>query len=139
MSTRSTAGQFWRYGAVGLASNLVLYGLYLALTRWGMPSKLAMTLLYATGVAQTFVFNKRWSFRSGGPAGAQLRRYVAAYALGYVFNFAGLFLLVDHLGWAHQVAQGILIFATAVLLFLLQKFWIFRASPSLSDPPVPNA
>jgi putative flippase GtrA len=136
MSARSTYGQFWRYAAVGLASNLALYAAYLLLTHLGMPSKLAMTLLYAMGVAQTFVFNKRWSFRSGGATKTQFRRYCAAYAFGYFFNLSALFLLVDRLGWPHQVVQGILILINAILLFLLQKFWVFRASPPTSNAPL---
>ena len=139
MSARSTAGQLWRYGAVGLLSNLALYGLYLVLTHWGMPSKLAMTLLYAAGVAQTFVFNKHWSFSSTGPSGTQFRRYFLAYAGGYGLNLLALFLLVDVLGWAHQVAQGILILIIALLLFLLQKFWIFRTPSNPSDARLPTA
>jgi putative flippase GtrA len=126
MTARSTPGQLWRYAAVGIASNLILYVAYLVLTHWGMPSKLAMTLLYVVGVAQTFFLHKHWSFRSTGSSGPQLRRYFLAYAAGYGFNLMALFVLVDGLGWAHQVAQGILVLATAVLLFLLQKFWVFR-------------
>lgn len=139
MSTRSTPGQFWRYAAVGVVSNLVLYGLYLAITQWGMPSKLAMTLIYAAGVVQTFVFNKHWSFRSAGASGPQFRRYVLSHAAGYLFNLGALFALVDGLGWAHQLAQGILILATAMLLFLLQKFWVFRGPARPSDTPLPTA
>ncbi|MBS0543123.1 MAG: GtrA family protein, partial [Proteobacteria bacterium] len=63
---RATLGQLIRYGIVGFASNAVGYLLYLAITAAGMEHKLAMTLLYAVGVAQTFVFNKRWSFGHGG-------------------------------------------------------------------------
>jgi putative flippase GtrA len=138
VSARSTPGQFWRYAAVGLVSNLTVYALYLLLTHWGLASKVAMTLTYAAGVAQTFVFNKHWSFRSGGRARAQFGRYLAVYAIGYALNLAGLFLLVDVLGWAHQLAQGILIVAIAVLLFLLQKFWVFRAPPRLCKIPLPT-
>jgi putative flippase GtrA len=138
MSGRSTGAQLWRYAAVGIASNLVLYGAYLLLTRWGMPSKLAMTLLYALGVLQTFVFNKRWSFRSAGHTGPQFRRYCLAYAAGYAFNLSALFLAVDVLGWPHEVVQGILILVTALLLFLLQKFWVFRAPRPPTNAPVPT-
>jgi putative flippase GtrA len=123
----ATFGQFWRYVAVGIASNLVLYAAYLLFTHLGMPSKLAVTLLYGLGVVQTFFFNKRWSFRSAGGPRTQFRRYCMAYAACFVFNLAALFLLVDLLGWPHQLAQGILILVVALLLFLLQKFWVFRA------------
>lgn len=127
MSARTAYGQFWRYGAVGIASNLAVYALYLLLTHLGTPPKLAMSVLYALAVMQTFVFNKRWSFGSAGATKQQFRRYCLAYAAGYVLNLAALFLLVDLLGWPHQLAQGILILVIAVLLFLLQKFWVFRA------------
>lgn len=138
MSGRGTGGQLWRYAAVGIGSNLALYGAYLLLTHWGMASKLAMTLLYGLGVLQTFAFNKRWSFRNAGATGSQFRRYCVAYAAGYAFNLSALFLTVDVLGWPHEMAQGILILVTAVLLFLLQKLWVFRAPRAPANAPMPT-
>lgn len=138
MSVRTTFGQAWRYAAVGIGSNLALYAAYLLLTHWGMASKLAMTGLYGLAVAQTFVFNKRWSFGNAGATRTQFRRYCLAYAMGYAVNLSALFLLVDVLGWRHQVAQGILILAIAALLFLLQKFWVFRDGRPPSNAPVPT-
>lgn len=138
MSIRTTYEQAWRYAAVGAASNFALYAAYLLLTYWGLASKVAMTLLYGLAVIQTFVFNKRWSFGSAGATGLQFRRYCLAYAAGYGFNLSGLLLLTDVLGWPHQLAQGILILVIAVLLFLLQKFWVFRAPPARTNAPVPT-
>ncbi len=123
--------QFLRYGLVGLISNAVLYLVYLALTAVGTEPKLAMTLLYALGVAQTFMFNKHWSFRHGGKHGPAFARYCMSYGLGYVINYLALFVLVDHLGYPHQIVQGVLVLSLAVMLFLLQKFWIFRSNTSL--------
>lgn len=138
MRIRTTYGQAWRYAAVGLASNLALYAAYLLLTYWGLASKLAMTLLYGVAVIQTFVFNRRWSFGSAGAARLQFRRYCVTYAAGYGLNLSGLFLLTDILGWGHQLAQGILILVIAVLLFLLQKFWVFRDPAVTTTAPVPT-
>ncbi len=138
MSARSTFEQAWRYAAVGIGSNIALYAAYLLLTHWGLASKLAMTALYWLAVALTFVFNKRWSFGSGGPPKVQFRRYLLAYALGYAVNLSALFLLVDVFGQPHQVAQGILILAIAALLFLLQKFWVFRTERPPANAPVPT-
>lgn len=125
---RTTLGQLARYGTVGLLSNAVGYLLYLAITAAGLEPKLAMTLLYAVGVAQSFVFNKRWSFRHGGSHGPAFVRYCTAYALGYVANLLGLMVLVDVLGFAHQLVQGAMVLAVAAMLFLLQKFWVFRGA-----------
>ncbi len=127
---KATLGQLIRYGIVGVASNAVGYLIYLAITAAGMEHKLAMTLLYAVGVAQTFIFNKRWSFRHAGAHGTAFVRYCAAYAVGYFINLAALFILVDRLGYAHQLVQGVMIFVLAAMLFILQKFWVFRSTSS---------
>ena len=134
MAARSTLGQLWRYGAVGLLSNAVLFLAYLLLTAWGMPSKVAMTLLYAAGVLQTFIANRSWTFAAGRDRG-QFTRYCLAYAFGYVFNLAGLTVLVDRLGYPHELVQGLLILSTAAMLFLLHKLWVFRSSMEAQGVP----
>lgn len=120
-----TRGQFVRYGVVGLASNLVLYLAYLALTMLGMGPKAAMSVLYLLGVAQTFLFNRTWSFRHDGVWHGSFPRYVASYAFGYLLNLAVLWIAVDQMGLPHQVVQGVMILTLAVMLFMLQKFWVF--------------
>ena len=123
MTARS---QFIRYVIVGLASNAVMYIAYIVLTLVGMGPKLAMSLLYGIGVLQTFVFNKNWSFRFEGAATPALVRYATVYAVGYVIQFLALMLLVDQIGLPHQWVMGALILFIALLLFLAQKFWVFR-------------
>lgn len=120
--------QLSRYAVVGLASNVAGYLLYLMLTHIGMGYKSAMSLLYAVGVVQTFYFNRSWSFGHDGMISLALLRYIAAYAFGYAFNLAALLLLVDRWGWPHQWVQGVMIFFLAGMLFLLQRYWVFRSS-----------
>jgi putative flippase GtrA len=122
-------GQFTRYAVVGLVSNAVLYALYLAFTALGVAPKIAMTVLYALGVLQTFLFNKRWSFKDRGPEGAALVRYCIAYGSGYVLNLIILTVFVDRLGLPHQYVQGVTILVIAVYLFLLQRIWVYRDQP----------
>src|SRR5262245_11583277 len=93
-----TVRQLMRFGTVGLISNAVLYAVYLALTHYGLGAKLSMTLLYAAGVIQTFIFNKRWSFLHLGSHGPPFVRYCLSYALGYLVNLLALFVFVDRLG-----------------------------------------
>lgn len=127
--------QFWRYAVVGLGSNALLFCLYVVLTSAGLAPIPAMSLMYALGVLQTFVFNRRWSFASRAAAPRAFASYVAAYAFGYAFNLAMLGLLHHYAGWPHQWVQGIAILLTAILLFLLQRHWVFRAEPASALPP----
>jgi putative flippase GtrA len=129
--------QFTRYVVVGLASNGVLYVLYLSLTHLGIGHKTAMTSLYVLGVLQTFHFNRGWSFGHEGQRSLAFVRYLAAYVFGYALNLFALLLLVDYLGWSHEWVQGAMIVFVAVILFLLQRFWVFRPLPRRSSAEIP--
>jgi len=135
MKTSLVLGQFFRFASVGLLSNAVLYGAYLLLTTVGLEAKLAMSLLYAVGVAQTFFLNKRWSFRYFGAHGSALLRYCVAYGLGYALNLVVLYVLVDRMEYPHQIVQAMMIICLAVMLFLMQKFWVFRPVQALPTVP----
>lgn len=125
--------QFVRYAIVGLAANALNYIIYILLTKLGLGPKLAMSVLYVAGVLQTFVFNKKWSFRFIGAARPALLRYATLYALGYVFNFLALMLLVDQIGLPHQWVMGGLVIFMAIFFFIGQKFWVFRQPPVIES------
>jgi putative flippase GtrA len=118
--------QFTRFVVVGVLSNLVLYIFYLLFSTLGMGHKLAMTIMYVIGVAQTFVFNRNWTFAHRGSPGPALLRYLISYALGYFLNLFVLWWLVDRLGYPHELVQAAMIILLAVAFFLTQRYWIFR-------------
>lgn len=137
MGSGRSLGQFIRFVIVGLLSNALLYVGYIALTAVGVGPKVAMTLLYALGAVQAFLFNKHWSFRSRKSHGPEFVRYALAYAFGYVLNLAGLMMLVDVWGLPHRIVQGGLIIFVALVMFALQKFWVFKdRNPLNSEPAV---
>jgi putative flippase GtrA len=134
MSAIST--QMMRYAIVGVASNAALYLVYLGLTHYGARPKAAMSLVYAVGIVLSFTLNGRWTFGQGGAGTAAFARYLSAYAIGYIVNFAILAALVDGAGLPHQLVQLMAVVAIAALLFVLQKVWVFRSpSPVCRAPP----
>lgn len=124
MNTLYTQG--WRFVAVGISSNVLLYILYLMLTATTVGHKSAMSLLFAVGTAQTFFFNKHWTFAHKGFFRTSFFRYAAVYGFAYLLNLMALVVLVDNLGYSHQIVQGIMILCLALMLFSLQKYWVFR-------------
>jgi putative flippase GtrA len=130
------ATQFSRYAATGVASNIVLYGLYLVATGSGAQPEAAMSLLYLLGVMQTFFVNRAWSFRHCGSPSAALWRYFATYAIGYAVNLAILVLFADFLGLDHRYVQASAIFVIAVLLFFMQRNWVFSPPGAVGDRTV---
>jgi putative flippase GtrA len=122
----SAPGELARFGAVGVLSNVLLYFLYLAATALGTGHKSAMTLAYCIGVVQSFYLNRSWTFRHEGLARTALARYWAAYLAAYGLNLVLLLVLVDMAGLQHQLVQAVLTAVIAMLMFLTQKFWVFR-------------
>jgi putative flippase GtrA len=116
-----------RYVIVGLASNLVLYLIYLLITAFGLEYKIAMTMLYVIGTLQTFAFNAHWTFKHRGNNKVSLVKYFVAYGACYLVNISALVVFVDRIGLPHQVVQGAMILIITVIMFLLQKFWVFKS------------
>lgn len=117
--------QLSRYVVVGLMSNATGYLLYILLTTLGLGHKTTMTLLYLIGTLQTFIFNKRWTFTYRDGTRKSLLRYLVAYGCCYILNLVILYLFVDQLGLPHVLIQGIAILSIALLLFFIQKYWVF--------------
>lgn len=126
--------QALRYGVVGVASNLLLYLLYLAFSLAGLEPKTAMSVTYGIGVIQTFLLNKRWTFSHRGRLRNSSIRYLLVYALGYLLNLGILFALVDCAGLPHQAVQAGAILCVAAILFLLQRHWVFQQTHSGEQP-----
>ena len=120
------SSQSLRYGIVGLGSNVVLYLLYLLFTGVGSGHKTAMTILFVIGTVQTFILNKRWTFGYKDFEKYIFAKYIIIYGGAYLINLVALMLFVDYLGFPHKIVQGIMIILVAVLLFMLQRYWVFR-------------
>jgi len=124
----ATLHQLMRYAIIGLVANAALYAIYLLLSRWGVGTKVAMTIVYCAGGLATFAFNRRWAFGHDGAVAHALLRYAVTYVLVYLFNMAALAFCVDHSGWPHQLVVLALIFVSAGITFLVHKFWVFPAA-----------
>lgn len=117
--------QLVRFSIVGIASNAALYLGFLALTGMGCGPKLAMSFMYVTGVALSFLGNRSWTFAHRGSRGTALRRHVAVYVAGYIFQWTLLFVLADLLRQPHALVQAGGVVVVAAGLFLAQKYWVF--------------
>lgn len=123
-----TLRQLLNFGTIGIVSNALLYCLYLIATSFGVGPKVAMTLVFVLGVLWTYTFNRRLTFQHRGAVAKSALRYLGAYGLAYALNLAALALLVDVMGLPHPAVMLSLTAATAALLFVSQKYWVFSAN-----------
>lgn len=122
-----------RYGLVGVATNFVIYVVYLLITYLGLEPKKAMTLVYVIGASIGFVGNRKWTFAYSGNIVRAAVGYVSAHILGYVLNFLILYIFVDRLDYAHQGVQAMAIIIVAGFLFVVFKYCIFREKYRLPE------
>jgi putative flippase GtrA len=118
--------QLLRYGLVGVASNAVIYFVYLLITYLGVEPKTAMTLVYIIGATIGFIGNRKWTFAHRGDFSSAALRYIPAHLSGYLLNFMILFTFVDRLGYTHQWVQAVAIMIVAGFLFVVFKYFVFR-------------
>lgn len=119
--------QFIRYGIIGVTSNAISYSIFLLFTYMGFEPKKIMTLLYLLGTIMSYVGNWRWTFGGNGSFFGTSSRFLLAYLMGYVINFLLLLFLVDHVGYPYQLIQGLAIILIACFLFVMSKYFVFRA------------
>ncbi len=120
--------QLLRYGIIGVASNLIMYLLYLLITYDGIEPKTAMTSLYIIGASISFFANKKITFSYKDDVLGSGIRFTITYLFGYLLNFLILMVFVDKFGYPHQLIQGIAIFVVAGFLFVCLKKFVFRVA-----------
>jgi putative flippase GtrA len=125
---------FIRYALVGSGSNLAGFLLYALFITIGISPILTISIFYPIYIGLTFYLNKEWSFGHTGSIPASAVKYVIAYAGCYVINVVALKFFSGYLGYSPLIVQAIAAVVIALLLFLAQKFWVFRTRV-ISAPP----
>lgn len=124
---------FLRYVTVGVLTNLTGYLVYLAVTAVGVGPKTAFTVLFTLTALASYMGNKQWTFAHQGHLSTSLPRFVAAYLSAYAINFVLLVVLVDRLGYPHQVVQAFAVCFVAAFLFVSLRFFVFAPLRASSD------
>lgn len=118
------AGQVVRFGMVGVLNTLVDFGLFNVLYHFvGLPLLAANSLGVAAGIANSFIWNKHWTFSAGGRS--RLRHEVITFALisiiGLLLNNAGLHVLTSLTGNMGVVALN----AQKLVASVISMTWNF--------------
>lgn len=111
---------------VGAALNGFGFLLYALFTALGVSPVLTISIFYPIYIGLAFYLNKKWSFSHQGRISSSAVKYLIAYVGCYVLNVAGLKFFSGYLGYSHLIVQAIAIPVCAVLLFVAQKYWVFR-------------
>jgi len=117
---------FFKYLLIGGTSNIIAYGIYLALTRQNIEPMLSMSIVYLITCMISFCGNYQWTFASKRSVFYSMPRYLIAQGIGYATNALLLGILYYRLGIAHAIAQLIGVSVVAIQLYTINRFVVFK-------------
>lgn len=120
--------QFVKFGVVGLSSFIIDAGIYFIETRFfGIYYIVAKGASFIISVINSYIWNRRWTFRSENKEKAQeFIKFLTVAGIGFGLNVSIMFLAVSKLHWPDYYG---LVLATAIVTiwnFTINKLWIFK-------------
>lgn len=124
--------QLIRFNLVGILNTLLDFSLFFLLNSMGVTYLIAQTCSYSCGIANSYFFNKYWTFRVVGITTAEVLRFavISLTALAVSVLLVYLFHSLLHLSLLSAKTAATLI--TMLISFCGTKFWVFKL-----DVPAP--
>lgn len=124
-SVLGVAAQYLRFVTVGVSNTLISLAAYAALVRLGIPYLAASALAFALGALNSYVLNRRWTFRSRGRCAPELARFACVQAVGLGANLVLLAAFVAGAGAPRLLGQLLAFPLASVVTFALSRQWAF--------------
>ncbi len=122
--------QFIKFALVGISSTVIDWGIYLVLTRFlGIYYLMAKILSFSIAVINSYIWNRRWTFRSNDPQ--KLREFIKFLIIafvGVILNTLIMYIVVDFIRLSDIYG---LFFASAIVMFwnfTANKYYTFKES-----------
>ncbi|RXS89926.1 GtrA family protein [Geobacillus sp. PK12] len=119
----------WRFGLVGVSNTAVDFAVFFLLTAAGAKAAVAQAVAYGAGVANSYVWNRRWTFQMKQRANiGELLRFLAVNGLSLGVSLVVL-LAAERLGplW---LAKGAATIMGMAVNFIGSRCWVFAAPRS---------
>ena len=128
--------QLVRFGVVGCSNTALSWCAYALLVWAGMDVLLASGVAWTLGAVNSYVLNRRWTFRSRGRYAPELVRFVAVQCAGLALDVVLLAALTRDADVLELVAQALVYPATTVATFALSREWAFATVGRAGKWPV---
>ncbi len=112
---RNEIQRLYRYGAVGITTNVTLYLVFILFLRFGLTPTVAAGVCYGLGVAMSYLLNRRWTFSSTQSHRRDIPKFLLAYGIGLVSTLLMITLLLIWL--PPELAQIVNIGLTALVIY----------------------
>lgn len=123
--------QFLKFNAVGLLNTLIDFAVFTLLHTLGMINTPAQIISYSAGTANSFIWNKKVTFRDTGRGSKdgfdrmQLARFIVLNLLVLGISVLLIHVLTDRLGVQVLIAKVLVTFVTVIINFFGSRKWVF--------------
>lgn len=115
-----------RFLIVGAINTVVGYGTYAILLFISYPYLIANTISMIVGVANSYLWNRFFTFKSKGKAASEIVRFSFVYLISYCCSMLFLYLIVGQLGMNAYIAGGLNIIVTTLISWFGHKNFSFK-------------
>ena len=122
--------QWLRFVVVGASNTVLSWCVYAALTDVGVPYLIASGLAFALGAVNSYVLNRRWTFRSRARCAPEVVRFGVVQCIGLAVDVLLLGALTEDVGLHHLLAQAIVFPVASGVTFALSRQWAFAGVSS---------
>ncbi|WP_054943008.1 GtrA family protein [Paenibacillus ihuae] len=122
--------QFLKFNAVGLLNTLIDFAVFTLLHSLGMINIPAQIISYSAGTANSFVWNRKVTFRDrnagrNGSDRLQLLKFIVLNLVVLGISVLLMHLLTDSFGLQVLIAKVLVTFVTVIINFFGSRMWVF--------------
>ena len=116
----------FRFLVVGVINTIVGYGAYALFLSLHVNYLVASTLSTIIGVANSYIWNRFFTFKSKGKAFSELARFSLVYIVSYCISMLFLYLVVGVFGLNAYIAGGANIILTTLISWFGHNKFSFK-------------
>ena len=125
--TRFQIGMQWmRFAAVGVVNTAISTVVFASLVHAGADYVPASAIAFTLGALNSYILNRRWTFRSRVSCMPELGRFACVQAAGLAVDLVLLHAAIGDLGLPRILAQLLVFPAASAVTFVLSRQWAFK-------------
>ena len=125
---RNIFKQFFKFSIVGILNTFIGLGTILILYNiYSVNYVLANVVGYILGLINSFIWNKKWTFKSKGPFSKEIIPFLITFIISYFANLVSVIFIVEVLKINPNISQVISMGIYTAVNFILNRKWTFSA------------
>jgi putative flippase GtrA len=128
--------QLIRFAIVGCTNTALSWCAFALLASLGVQPLVASAIAWILGALNSYLLNRRWTFRSSGRYAPEAVRFALVQCAGLALDVVLLDALTRDAGLHQLLAQAMVYPATTIATFLLSRHWAFADLDRVPEWPV---